>query len=1117
MQFAPKLFMFTPSFCQLSSYLVTLELTRMATPTLRSRLLDNLTRGSVGEFLRDKIRADSDLSVVSAYFTIYAYDALKTQLEGIKGMRFLFGEPNFVRSLDPTKGRTPNAQIEKDELQLEQQLRQSRTAKACADWIAEKVEVRSVRKPGFVHGKLYHIQQGDYERAVLGSSNFTVQGLGLGRGGNIELNLEVTDSRDRDDLKQWFDELWANQELVEDVKQQVLEHLKRLYTPVGPQFVYYKTLYHLFDQAKPDESATLKLPQRLYDSEIWQALFEFQRDGASAVIRKLQTHGGCILADSVGLGKTYTALAVIKYFQNLNDRVLVLCPKKLRENWTVYLASNNSALNPFVKDRFAYTVLSHSDLSRSSGTVGDVNLETLDWGAYDLVVIDESHNFRNNSKGKRDETGQIIRKSRYERLLEDIIKSGVPTKVLLLSATPVNTDLADLRNQLMLISGGNDAAFSEGLGVSSLKDVLAIAQREFNQWASKEPRNPEVLLERLSASFFSLLDSLTLARSRKHIRDFYSHEMSRLGGFPERQKPIAVFAEVDTKRLFPSYEAVHDQIDMYRLALFNPFNYVLEAFKAHYDRDAVQNFSQANRERYLIGMMKVNFLKRLESSVHSFAVTLGRTCEKITDLIEKLEAFQGRQQNGELETPAPETFDDEELQEAWQVGRQVKYDLRHLDVERWLKDLRADEEQLRSILEVAWMVTPARDAKLKELRDILQAKLDNPTLNKRGEPNRKTLVFTAFADTAKYLYAQLEPWASAQGVHIGLVVGTGDNATTLGRADFNAILTNFAPRAKRREKLPAFPQDQEIDILIATDCISEGQNLQDCDHLVNYDIHWNPVRLIQRFGRIDRINSPNPSIQMVNFWPTDDLNAYLNLKNRVEARMALVDITATAQDNPLTQEQIRADLSYRDQQLLRLKDEVLDLEDLEGGVTLADFSLDDFRQDLTNFLDANREALETAPMGLFGLVTEEGQVARPGIIFCLRQLGRVGEGSLNPLAPYFLVYVRATGEVRYAYAQAKQTLELYRALCANKAQAQQVLHDHFDRLTGNLENLEKETTLLRAALDSIRSTFQRKAAQNLFTGRGATLPKREDQVTEDTQFELVTWLVILENPDNHMV
>ncbi len=1055
------------------------------------------------------------MSVVSAFFTIYAYEALKTQLDSISAMRFLFGEPNFIGTLDPRKDPAPAMRIEQDSLELQHQLRQSRVAQLCADWIRNKVEIRSVKRPGFLHGKVYLITQGDYQETILGSSNFTVQGLGLGKHRNIELNIEVTDRRDRDDIRAWFDELWHDDSLVEDVKQQVLAYLERLYSPKSPQFVYYKTLFHLFAHQQADKGTELKQQQRLNQSTIWQTLFEFQRHGAEAAIRKLITHQGCILADSVGLGKTYTALAVIKYFENLNERVLVLAPKKLRENWTIYQAQNNSPLNPFVTDRFSYTVLSHTDLSRDSGLVGDINLATLNWSAYDLVVIDESHNFRNNNKGRRDAEGQVIRKSRYERLMEDIIRSGVRTKVLLLSATPVNTDLADLRNQLMLISGNEDSAFAEKLGIPSLKDVLAVAQREFNQWAAKEPRSAEALIERLSVAFFSLLDSLTLARSRKHIETYYAHEMARLGGFPKREKPLAIYAKVDSEDIFPDYEAVHNDIEQYRLALFNPFNYVREPFREQYDRDGVKNFTQANRERYLIGMMKVNFLKRLESSVHSFALTLERTCNKIALLIDRLEDFKARQQNGAFEPENPDAEDDEELQEALQIGQQIKYDLRHLDVERWLVDLRSDYEQLNDLLGIARMVGPERDAKLARLRKLLQEKIQQPTQNKLGEPNRKALVFTAFADTAKYLYQQLEPWAQAQGVHIGLVIGTGENQTTLGANDYNTILTNFAPRAKERSRLQHFPQDQEIDILIASDCISEGQNLQDCDYLINYDIHWNPVRLIQRFGRIDRIGSPNTSVQMVNFWPTDDLNTYLNLKNRVEARMALVDLTASAQDNPLNPEQVRLELTYRDQQLLRLKDEVLDLEDLEGGVTLADFSLDDFRMDLSNFLDQHREALENAPLGLFALVSEEGP-AKAGIVFCLRQKGSGVDSGQNPLAPYFLLYVQANGQVRYTYAQARQTLELFRTLCAHKNQPVQALHDYFDRLTRNLENLEKETTLLRAALDSIRSTFQRKLAHNLFSGRGATVPKREDQVTEATPFELVTWLVILEKPDNHM-
>ena len=1032
-------------------------------------------------------------------------------------MRFLFGEPQFINTLDPNRDSAPAFRIENDELRLTERLEQSRIARECADWIRRKVEVRSIRYPSFLHGKMYHIQQGDYVQAVLGSSNFTTRGLGLGEPKNIELNFRITDQLDQEDLKAWFDQVWSDEKLVADVKNEVLKYLERLYVPYSPQFIYFKTLFHLFDGFEADQQVALKQSQHLFESEIWQTLFEFQQDGAQAAIRKLQKHGGCILADSVGLGKTYTALAVIKYFENLNDRVLVLSPKKLRENWTLYRSDNNSPLNPFLRDRFAYTVLSHTDLSRDSGMVGDVNLATLNWGNYDLVVIDESHNFRNNTKGRRDEEGQVIRRSRYERLMEDIMAAGVRTKVLMLSATPVNNSLADLRNQLMIVANGKDDGFFEKVGISSLKDLLAVAQREFNGWAEKSDRNAEVLLERLGANVFALLDELTLARSRDHVRRYYPETMQRLGGFPNRQTPISINAEVDTRGLFPSYEGINNQITGYKLSLFNPFRYVLPEHVERYDRDNVANFSQGKRESYLIGMMKVNFLKRLESSVHSFAVTLERTVEKIQALKETLEAFVARDQQGALESLQPDAFDDDELLAASQIGERVKYDLRHLNVSAWLNDLRQDEAQLSAILEVSSMITPVRDAKLTELKALITQKVKHPTRNKRDEPNRKVIVFTAFADTASYLYRELQTWArETLGVHAALVVGTGENATTLGSREYNAILTNFSPRAKGRDRLPGMLQDEEINLLIATDCISEGQNLQDCDYLVNYDIHWNPVRLIQRFGRIDRIGSLNTDIQMVNFWPTDDLNAYLNLKNRVEARMALVDLTATGKDNPLTPEQAKTELSYRDQQLLRLKDEVLDLEELTDSVTLADFSLDDFRIDLSNFLQANREALRDAPQGLLGIVEAPvgSEIARAGVIFCLRQRVNASEKPVNPLHPHFLVYIRDDGTVRFSFTQAKQILELYRGLCAGKGQAEQALHDVFDIETQNGKDVSRYSDLLHKSLASIEKSFKTKVQQSLFAGRGAVVPKRAEQVSSETEFDLVTWLVIRDAADD---
>lgn len=1089
-----------------------------------SGILDNRERGSVADFLTANVTPGAALAVVSAYFTIYAYYALRESLDGVS-MQFLFGEPRFLSSVDPHKSAKRSFKLEDEGLTLTNRLEQSHIAKACAQWLADKVEIRSVKQAGLLHGKLYHIERpGGRVDAVVGSSNFTMRGLGLaGSRNNIELNLEVQDRRDLVDLKRWFGELWQNEALTEDVKGEVLGYLAQLYANHSPEFIYYKTIYHLFGQFVDEQEGFDLLDQsHLVDSGIWQMLFEFQRDGAKGAINKLLKHGGCILADSVGLGKTFTALAVIKYFELRNYRVLVLCPKKLTENWTIYQAQNNSELNPFVRDRFSYTVLAHTDLSRDGGYSGHINLANLNWGAFDLVVIDESHNFRNNTPGKRDEDGNIIRQSRYGRLMDEIIRQGVKTKVLLLSATPVNNDLADLRNQLYIITEGRDSAFRESLGIGSLQSTLAAAQRAFNEWAKQQDHRTERLLETLSSSFFKLLDELSIARSRKHLERYYPEAMAQLGGFPKRLRPLASYSDIDTLERFMTYDKLEREISEYRLALYNPSRYLLPQYQERYE-GRIRNFSQAQREHYLIGMMKVNFLKRLESSVCSFAVTMERTVQKIDALITRLERFQAQQtENFEVDLAElePEAFEDEELQSALQVGKGLKFNVAHLAVDAWLKDLKEDRRQLHNLYLSARDVGPERDAKLAELKRLISAKVASPTTTKQGEPNRKVLVFTAFADTAAYLYEQLQPWASTElKVHSALVVGSGYNRTTYGKRDYHHILTNFSPRAKRRAQMPSLPQDAEIDLLIATDCISEGQNLQDCDYLINYDIHWNPVRIIQRFGRIDRIGSQSASVQLVNFWPTEDLNQYLNLKDRVEARMALVDLSATFEDNLLKTEEleglVKDELHYRDRQLLRLRDEVLDLEEFSETVSLSEFTLNDFRNDLMNYLQANRHTLEGAPLGLYAVVPSpiEHIVIRPGVIFCLEQKPRdddkEGNMAINPLHPYYLVYVRDDGEVRFTFTHPKQILDIYRLLCAGQDRAFDTLCKLFDQETADGTEMSRYHQLVEAAVASLAETYQHRVS-SVLKQRGGILPSKEEQLSKATDFELITWLVIKE-------
>ncbi len=1101
-----------------------------------SGIRDNHRRGAVGDFLKGRIRPGSQLSVVSAYFTIYAYEALRGHLDQIEHLDFLFGEPRFIASLDPDKTEKKAFIINADGLQLANQLDQKRVARDCAEWIRQKVDIRSVRHAQLLHGKMYHIANAGVEEAILGSSNFTVSGLGLGSGvNNIELNLEVDGNRDRRDLKVWFTELWNDTALVEDVKAEVLEYLGQLYQNHPPEFIYFKTLFHIFEKFLGDAGKTDSDLGKtsLFETGVWKALFEFQKDGAKGAINKILRHNGCIIADSVGLGKTYEALAVIKYFELKNDKVLVLCPKKLRENWTVYQAHTNSRLNPFPGDRFGYTVLAHTDLSRDEGDADGINLKTFNWGNFDLVVIDESHNFRNNTPGRRNEEGKIIRRSRYQRLMEDIIKSGVRTKVLLLSATPVNNDLKDLRNQLYFLTEERDNAFAESLGIASLKETLATAQKVFSTWAKSHARERRTgdLLENLNAAFFKLLDELTIARSRKHIQKYYKATIAQLGGFPERKKPLSVYPEIDLRGRFLSYDKLNDEIAAYKLSLFNPSRYVLEPHKSEYEKKGAFPFTQGQREMFLIGMMKVNFLKRLESSVKSFEITMERTIAKIEGLEKKIKNFQAlpaqNPESEELELELDDPGRDEDLEAAMQVGGKLKFRLNHLRLDGddgWLKALKRDKDQLRILFNAARDVTPETDAKLAELKKRIAAKVVNPTTDKHGRPNRKVLVFTAFADTAAYLYNSLLAWGTKElGIHMALVCGGGDTRATFGGRAYDEILTNFSPRAKKRAKIPSMPQEGEIDLLIATDCISEGQNLQDCDYLVNYDIHWNPVRIIQRFGRIDRIGSDSQSVQLVNFWPTEDLNKYINLKNRVEARMALVDLSATFEDNVLKNEEIEdiisEDLRYRDKQLLRLKDEVLDLEDLGDSVSLTEFTLDDFRLELLKYIEANKAALESAPLGLYTCVPPhpDYQVIAPGVIFCLRQQGGRGGGpaaksassdSINPLQPYFLVYVLDDGNVRFGFAHPKQILDIYRLLCSGKTEVYTQLCNLFDQQTNHGGDMKAYDTLLKKEVNSLAATFRQRAAHGLQSGRGFVLPNLRDQVHEKSELELVTWLVV---------
>ena len=1101
---------------------------------LKSSIRDNKNRGSVGEFLQENIQTNSKLSIVSAYFTIYAFDKLKNQLHAIDSLNFLFGEPTFIKNIDPNKSQKRDYKIEDDKLLLpiESILLQKKVAKDCTTWIKNKVEIKSMVKPNFLHGKLYHIaQENKSEKAIAGSSNFTVNGLGLGSNSNMELNIVIDSERDRNDLKDWFDELWNDASgLVEDVKDEVIKYLEQLYAENEPEFIYFKTLYHIFEQYLNDNENNGLLDEKtgFYETEIWNMLYSFQKDGVKGAINKILKHNGCIIADSVGLGKTFEALGVIKYFELLNKNILVICPKKLSDNWTVYQTNKNNTLTPFQKDKFHFSVIYHTDLGRKDGIskADGINLSTFNWGNYDLVVIDESHNFKGNPLEKTKDDGDIVW-NRPKWLMEKILKEGVDTKVLLLTATPVNNELKDLRNQISLITKGKSDALFESTQVADISQTLRKAQTDFTNWANVKNPNRKVsqLIEKLDASFFKMLDELTIARSRKHIIDFYKAE-DEVGKFPTRLKPISIYSKIDIKDRFYTYDKLNEIILEYKLSIFNPSKYVIKnEHKYNNNGQTKMNFSQETREHFLIGMMKVNFLKRLESSIESFEISMNRTIEKIENLEKKINKFIAKNEKSSINSVDESDLDDDDTDEnaeEKQVGKKLKFDLADLNLQDWLKDLQSDKMALINLNTLAKDVTPDRDAKLLELKNLISNKI-------ASNSNKKIILFTAFSDTANYIYRELKDWIiNDLKLHTALICGS-ENKTTYGKNEYNHILTNFAPIAKKRSLTNSPNQDDEISILIATDCISEGQNLQDCDYLINYDIHWNPVRLIQRFGRIDRLGSKNETIQMVNFWPTKDLDNYINLKHRVESRMALVDLTATNDDDILNEEGIKElieeDLKYRNQQLKRLQNEVLDLEEMEDGVDFTDFTLDDFRIDLLNFLDNNKDKLQNAPLGLYTVApspasangnllnkefkTIELKIIQPGVIYCLRQKNELKDGAqINPLNPYFLVYVYDDGTVKYNYAQSKSILEVFRLLCQNQNKAFELLCDLFNNETQNGTDMSKYNDLLKLATTEISKLFDKKSNLQVLNSRNGLFTPAENRITSTENFELITWLVI---------
>ena len=1041
---------------------------------------------------------------------IYNFQELKAQLENIDELRFLFTSPTFLQEKTakarrefyiPRRNREKALHGSEFEIRLRNDFSQKAISRECADWIRRKVCFKSNQT---AEGIPNFMTIDSAEPVTYAPVNgFTRADLGCERGNSLFTMINRIDAPQSTQYLELFNTIWNDKQRMQDVTDTVLESITTAYQENSPEFLYFFALYNIFgdflehvsEDDLPSDANGFK------ESIVWNKLYTFQKDAALAIISKLEQFNGCILAASVGLGKTFTALAVIKYYENRNLRVLVLCPKKLSDNWITYKANYRN--NPLAGDRLRYDVLYHTDLSREQGFSGETDLSKLNWAAYDLVVIDESHNFRNG--GDVDDDGKS---NRYTKLMNKVIRPGARTRVLMLSATPVNNRFYDLRNQLALAYEGNSSAWKDKLDTNrSVEEIFRSAQKQFNAWSKLAPsqRTTEQLMRMLDFDFFEILDAVTIARSRQHIEKYYNIE--EIGNFPTRLPPVTKQPPLTDLNNAITYDEIYELILSLTLSIYTPSNYILPSRLKKYadlNHEGKNSLTQAGREEGIRRLMSINLLKRLESSVHSFRLTLQRIRDMIAATLDTIHTYDPHKIIELKDLTGAADFDADDMEsDLFTVGRKVKIALEDMDYLTWQRDLQTDFETLQLLLGMVSDITPGHDSKLQTLLQTLAEKQREP-LNK---DNRKVLIFTAFSDTAQYLYEQVGAYMLRSfGLHTALVTGSVEGRSTVPKfkADLNNVLTCFSPVSKDRAAL--MPDGPDIDILIATDCISEGQNLQDCDCVINYDIHWNPVRLVQRFGRIDRIGSRNVVIQMINFWPDVQLDAYIDLRARVETRMKALVLSSTGDDNPLSPEE-KGDLEYRREQLQRLRTEVVDLEDMRGGVSITDLGLNEFRMELLEYAKRHPE-LETCPGGISAVAAATPD-APPGVVFVLKNVhNEVNINDRNRLHPYYLVYLDEDGVTLHSHLCPKDILDAMRQLCRGQKQPDKALCRAFNAETDDGRKMQKYSDLLEDAVLSIVDAKADSDLDSLFRAGGTTALL--DKVSGLDDFELICFVVVRE-------
>lgn len=1041
----------------------------------------------INEVLQNK--KDAVVNIVNDKLTISVFSLLEKNLKNVKEINFVIRDVRYLPQqseiahefeINPT-----DVLFNAYDITEKNKLQHFSRARSMHDFIEKYVNVRKVNSGIRVGGNILII---DDDFMIQGSSSLEVSKKNNRELlSNINFDSILSGSADKEQIQgatETFNRIWFNKRFSVDYKKELLTSLQYVYKEHAPEFLYYFTLNELFgDQLDAGVERFERDSVRFKKTQIWNALYDFQKDCVVSAIRKLNTYGGCIIADSVGLGKTFEALAIIKYFEIGMNRVLVLTPAKLYDNWNSFRGDYKDS---FLKETFNYRIMFHTDLSRYSGmSRSGQDLKKFDWGLYDLVVIDESHNFRNRND-RYDDNDQLIM-TRYARLMQDVIKHGNNnTKVLMLSATPVNNSLVDLKNQISIITRDTDSAFEEK-GITSVENLLRRTSASINAWEKRPHHKKDELLDSLPSDFYKLLEMMTIARSRKHITNYYGN--NGVGKFPEKNRPITLNSDIDTEGELLNFKETNELLEALLLSVYTPMKYIKKEYtKIYTDKYSLKGKhggymefdTQANG---MIILHRFNLFKRLESSVYSFEETLRRMIEKIERTQESLLKGIGDVLQEDTE------FDDNE--EVYIEGK-YEIDVKHLRIDDYLEDLESDKRIISKIHENAKKVlTEQRDQKLRDLIKILEYKLKETPYN---NGNKKVIVFTAFADTADYLYDKL---SKKLNVYTACVTGKRvvTNNTNVDN-EFNSVLCAFSPLSKMKKEISV---NEQIDLLIATDCISEGQNLQDCDTVINFDIQWNPVSLIQRFGRIDRIGSKNTNIQMINFFPNMELNDYLGLEARVKGKMTTLNLVSTGDEDVLTPEM--NDFNFRKRQLERLKDEVIDIEDANDNISLTDLNMNEYLNELSEYIQ-NVPEIKKVPKGVYSVT--DGDNA--GVLFCFKHRNDANKPkSDSSLYPYYLIYMRNNGEVFYGNGQAREVVKQFRKLCYKKKQPVMELFREFFVRTNNAKDMQFYSDLLNKAIKSIKGEEESKATQLMFDFGGFNNAFAEETADD---FELISFLVV---------